>query len=69
MIFPKSKMRIIEVHDGKRPEQGWLELNTASVDLEGVSKIYINLDELETLRKEMGQASEAAERARKLLGG
>jgi len=34
-----------------------------------VSKIYINLDELESLREEMGRASEAAERARRLLGG
>jgi hypothetical protein len=69
MIFPRNKMRIVEVHDGKRPERGWLELNTASADLEGVSKIYINLDELESLREEMSRASEAAERARRLLGG
>ncbi len=69
MIFPKNKMRIIEVHDGKRPERGWLELNTASVDLEGVSKVYINLDELESLREEMARSEDAARRARELLGG
>lgn len=69
MVFPKSKMRIIEVLDGKRPERGWLELNVAAVDIEGASKIHINLDEVLQLQAGRDASSDAARKARELLGG
>lgn len=69
MKFPRGKMRIIEVYDGQKTDNGWLELQISTVDLEGASKVYINLDDVLKLRDQKSSASDAAKKARELLGG
>lgn len=69
MIFPKEKMRLLETYSGKESEAGWLELNVAAVDIEGASKVLINLDEVAALKLKRSNQSDALEEARKLLGG
>lgn len=69
MLFPKSKMRIVETWDGRENQNGYLELNVAAVDIEGASKITINLDEVEALRGQRSAESESLKQARRLLGG
>ncbi len=60
---------MIEVYDAKQSEEGWLELDIRSVDLEGAGKIYIDLDEIEELKARRSAETDALERAKKLLGG
>ena len=38
-------------HDGSASESGWLELDVKAMDLEAVSKIYIDLAEVDRLRQ------------------
>ena len=69
MLFPKSKMRLIDSYEGQDSETGWLELNVMAVDTDGVSKLVINLDDLEDLRRHRSAQSDALNDAKKLLGG
>ena len=39
MLFPKSKMRLVDTCDGRENNSGYLELNVAAVDIEGAGKI------------------------------
>ncbi len=69
MIFPKTKMRLLNSYEGRASQQGWLELNVAAVDIEGASKILINLDDLNALQSQREKESSELNKARKLLGG
>ena len=46
MNFPKGRMRFVRAHDGSVSETGWLELDVKALDLEAVSKIYVDLGEI-----------------------
>ena len=69
MLFPKSKMRLVDTCDGRENNSGYLELNVAAVDIEGAGKITINLDDLEDLRGQRSAESDSLREARRLLGG
>ncbi len=69
MIFPKDKMELTESFNGREAQNGWLVLNISKTDIEGVNKIYINLDDLEQLRLESASRKSALQRAKELLGG
>ncbi|MDH7568787.1 MAG: hypothetical protein QHJ73_04295 [Armatimonadota bacterium] len=69
MDFPKEKMEIVSTHGGKPSEKGWLVLHLGALDLEGISRIYVNLDDLEDLKARGERHSAALERMRSLLGG
>ncbi len=69
MLFPKEKMSYTSTYEGKKSDDGWLVLNIGDVDLEGVSKIYIDLAEVEKLKTKKSKAQEALEEAKRLLSG
>ena len=69
MLFPKSKMRLVDTCDGRENNSGYLELNVAAVDIEGAGEITINLDDLEDMRSQRSAESESLKKARRLLGG
>ncbi|MEI6913874.1 MAG: hypothetical protein WCL39_01960 [Armatimonadota bacterium] len=69
MLFPKNKIRMLDTYEGRQSEQGWLELDVKSVDIEGASKLLINLDDLEALKQSKTKESDALNAAKKLLGG
>ena len=68
MNFPKDRMRFVRAHDGSVSETGWLELDVKALDLEGVSKIYLDLAEVDHLREIGDQQEDALREARELLG-
>lgn len=69
MDFPKEKMEVTSSHGDRPSESGWLVLHLGTLDLEGVSKIYINLDHLADLKEHSHRHTDALERMRSLLGG
>lgn len=69
MLLPKEKLGYTTTYQGRTSEAGWLVLNIANLDLEGVSKIYIDLSDVEEVKSRKSKESEALEKARKLLGG
>ena len=68
MNFSKGRMRFVRGHDGSVSEAGWLELDVKAVDLEGVSKIFIDLAEVDRLRQ-LGDQQELAAKGEGSLGG
>ena len=69
MKFPPEKMDIASVYEGKSPSHGWLVLDISKLELEGVNKLYISLDEVEALKQSKGKEGDALSEAKKLLGG
>ena len=69
MKFPPEKMDITGVYEGKSPSHGWLVLDISKLELEGVSKLYLSLDEVEALKQNKGKEADALSEAKKLLGG
>ncbi len=61
MLFPDSRMEIAQSYQGKQPKNGWLVLRVTGMDLEGVDRIYIDLDQVEALREKRAQAKRALE--------
>ena len=69
MRFPPEKMDIAGVHEGKAADHGWLVLDISKLDLDGVTKLHVNLDEVEALKQSKGKEASALSEAKKLLGG
>jgi len=69
MDFPREKMEFVTSHGGKTSEKGWLVLNLRTLDLEGITRIYIDLEDVEDLRERGERHSDALRRMRSLLGG
>jgi len=44
-------------------------LDISKLELEGVSKLYVSLDEFESLKQNKGKEADALSEAKKLLGG
>ena len=69
MIFLAEKMDIAGVYEGKSPSHGWLVLDISKLELEGVGKLYVSLDEVEALKQRKGKEADALSEAKMLLGG
>lgn len=69
MLFPKQKMRFTTNYPGKTDSQGWIVLDVTNTDLDGVNKIYIALEDIQTVREKGDAAEDQLNKARALLGG
>ena len=69
MLFPKEKIGYTSSLQGNKSEEGWLVLSIGNVELEGVTKLYIDLNDVDEIKKRAGKESDALEKARRLLGG
>lgn len=69
MLFPKQKIGHTNSYQGNKSDEGWLVLDIGNMELEGVTKVYIDLCDVDEIKKRAGKESEALDKARKLLGG
>lgn len=69
MLFPKEKMSHTSTYQGNKTFEGWLILNVGNMELEGVNKIYVDLRDIDEVKRRSSKASDAADDVRKLLGG
>jgi hypothetical protein len=69
MLFPKEKMSHTSTYKGNKSDEGWLVLNIGNMELEGVSKLYIDLRDIDEVKQRSSKESDALERAKRLLGG
>lgn len=58
MVFPESRMQFAHSYQGKETRNGWLVLRLTGMDLEGVDRLYINLDRVEAMAQKRDQARE-----------
>jgi hypothetical protein len=69
MLFPKNKMSHTTSYEGNKSEDGWLILNIGNVELEGVTKVYVDLRDVDEVKKKAAKGADSLEKARRLLGG
>jgi len=69
MEFPKEHLGYSDTHGSKPSDNGWLILDVRTLDMEGVTKVYVNLDDVEAVKERKAQSESEADRLRKLLGG
>ncbi|NPV48440.1 MAG: hypothetical protein HPY69_15990 [Armatimonadetes bacterium] len=46
MRIPARFLRISSVYNGVSSKEGWLEIDIRALDLDGVTKLHVNLDEV-----------------------
>jgi len=69
MLFPKEKIGHTTSYQGNKSDEGWLILNIGNMELEGVSKVYIDLREVAEIKARAAKESDALNQAKRLLGG
>ena len=69
MLFPKNRMRFTKSYQGKTEPDGWIVLDLAGADLEGATKLYLSVTDLEKLRTGGDVTAERLKQAFSLLGG
>jgi hypothetical protein len=67
MLFPKEKMHVVTVYQGHTSDEGWLVLDFSKIDTEGISKIYIDLAEVERVRELKAEQTDIMKRTKDLL--
>lgn len=69
MLFPKSRMRFASTYAGKTEPEGWLALDLKGFDLDGVTKLYLPMEDVLAVKEGGDTASDRLRQARALLGG
>lgn len=69
MLFPKEKIGHTVSYQGNKSDEGWLVLNIGNMELDGVNKIYVDLNDIDSIKKKAAKESEALKKARMLLCG
>jgi hypothetical protein len=69
MDFPKNHLKYLRSRGEKESQNGWLVLDVKALDLEGVTKIYLNMDDVDAVQDRKAASEAEAERLKKLLGG
>jgi len=57
MQIPARFLRVNPSYRGTPSQEGWLEIDIKAVDIEGVSKLYVNLDDVAKMRKKRDEAA------------
>lgn len=69
MLFPKEKMKYASSYQGKSSDEGWLVLDIGGLELDGVTRVYIDLHDVEVVKQKKGKAADALDKTKRLLGG
>jgi hypothetical protein len=69
MLFPKKKIGFTSTYQGNRSEEGWLVLDIGNLELDGVTKLYIDMHDVEETKARKSKGSDSVSEIRKLLGG
>jgi hypothetical protein len=67
MKFPKEKMQVTPTYEGRESKEGWLVLDLAKVDIEGVSRVYVDLDEVKKLQQQKGEQADILKKTLDML--
>lgn len=59
MKIPGRFLKYTARHGGTPSSEGWLEIDIRALDLDGVTKLYVNLDDVSRVKEKRDQASSA----------
>jgi hypothetical protein len=51
MRVPRNRVELAQTHEGRAAEAGWVVVNIRGLELEGVTKLYVNMDEVESMKQ------------------
>ncbi len=69
MLFPKNRLKFTSTFQGKTDPDGWIVLDLKGADIEGATKVYLSLTEIEKLKAGGDATTQRLQQARNLLGG
>lgn len=69
MLFPKAKIDHTSTYQGNKSEDGWLVLDIGNMELEGVTKLYIDLSDVDSIKEKNVHAADSLADLKRLLGG
>lgn len=67
MLFPREKMEITTVYQGKESEEGWLVLDFTKIDTEGLTRIYVDLADVHKLKAKKGEQADILKKTLDML--
>jgi len=67
--FPRQRLRFTRVYDGKATSSGYIVLDLKGIDLEGVTTLAIDVEELQGCLAAGDKQEQEKQRVRDLLGG
>lgn len=67
MLFPKNRMRLTHTRQGKNDPEGWITLDLAGFDLEGIRTLYLPVSDLNAIREGGDKQADRLNRAKTLL--
>lgn len=68
MRIPARFLKIAQTYSGTKSQEGWLEIDIRALDFDGVTKLYVNLDEVTSVRGQRDEAAAALEAWDKAFG-
>jgi hypothetical protein len=68
MRITKERLEVKPTFEGKDSASGWLEINLKGLDLDGVTRLYVDLGDIEGLRSRQSAADDLLKRLRGSLG-
>lgn len=57
MEIPARFIRVSQSHRGVKSEDGWLEIDLRAIDLEGLTRIYVNLSDVARIKQKRDEAA------------
>lgn len=57
MRVPRERLELRPSIEGRESKSGWLVIDLRALDLEGVQRLEVDLDEVQRLRDKQAQAS------------
>lgn len=67
MLFPKNRLSLTKTYQAKTDAQGWLVLDLSAIELEGVKKIYLPVEDVLQVQAKGEVAEDKLKKARALL--
>lgn len=70
MLFSKNRMRFTTTNqNGKDNPNGWIVLDLLGSEIDGVTKLYLSMEDIQALKQRGDVTSDKLKQARSLLGG
>ena len=69
MKIPARFLKFAAAHGGVSSNEGWLEIDIRAVDMDGVTKLYVNLDDVASVKTKRDAAASAMDAWDAKFGG
>jgi len=68
MRIPARFIKYAATHSGASSQEGFIEIDIRALDLDGVTKLYVNLDDVASVRSKRDSAVEALDAWDQMFG-